>query len=139
MARHKTGVAQTPDYATTDSSAHIPGGASGLPEATSALNSASSREQAAKMAARPYVKPREWMVVDGPRLADGKIRFNSPIGVVPLVPGRLVTEASHDLNLIRSQGIRLELVPLEIVDEDEPEGMAIDAQASEGPGASLAG
>lgn len=56
--------------------------------------------------------PISFMVMSGPRDDSGKIRFNDPTsGIVLLLPGKIITDASHPIDLMRRQGIRLEVVP----------------------------
>lgn len=108
MARHRQQQAATAEETREYDSPAIPGGAAGLPV----------NEQASTLPAtfapgpERALRAREWMVVDGPRTADGMIPFMSEGYRVNLKPGKIVTEATHDLGLMRRQGIKLELVPL---------------------------
>lgn len=119
MARH--GQKQASDETKTEEPETLPGGAPGMPEAPSVETNV-----APSTFGRPEVRPREYMVVDGPRSTDGKIRFNSDGYLTFLLPGRHVSEATHNLAKMRAQGIRLELIP-DVVEEPAPEAPTLGA------------
>lgn len=57
-------------------------------------------------------RAKEFMIVDGPRdQRTGNIRFMDQGYGVLLRPGKIVTSATHDLDLMRRQGLRLDPMP----------------------------
>lgn len=113
MRRHKDGA----NGARRIDEPQIPGGAAGIPEKGEDSPRASVEYQ--PIDGTPQLQAKRFMVIDGPRGGDGKIRYQWDGSICSVPPGKIVTEASHNLNDMRRQGIRLELVP-DIVEEDEP-------------------
>lgn len=111
MARHgKQGA-----IAQSENPPAMPGGAAGIPE----LAHVPGRNDAGQaLAGRREVKAPQFMVTDGPRTSDNKIRFNGGDGLVSLVPGKVVSAATHNLAMLRQQSIKLERIP-DIVEDDE--------------------
>lgn len=113
--------------------ATIPGGAAGLPQ----IDGPPRFSPQLVDGPGRYATARKYMVVDGPRDASsGKIRYNDPVcGLVNLSPGKEVTENTHNLDHMRRQGIRLEVIPDEVVEEPEmpiePEPEIASTPASE--------
>lgn len=98
----------------------LPGGAAGLPASeVPARMQPNSGPADGKDRTR---QAKRFMVVDGPRDGSGKIRFHDKgSGMVSLLPGREVTDATHDLSAMRKQSIRLEAIPDEVVEEEHAE------------------
>jgi hypothetical protein len=121
MPRHPAGARATAPGDTPQPTAPaseapaIPGGAAGMP--------APLDPYARPPSQRPEEKADEYMVTDGPRNVDGRIRYHDPGSSVVLLPhAKIVTAATHDLAAMRRQGIVLEPMPKEVpVEEDEPE------------------
>jgi len=83
----------------------IPGGSAGLPGEEETHK---EPQQRATPRNEPERKAKQYMVTNGPRSHDGLIPFTSEGYMVHLRPGKIVTEATHDLALMRRQGITLE-------------------------------
>ncbi len=79
-------------------------------------------EQAQAAAHTRQLQPEKWMITDGPRDPQGKIRYHSQEGyLVGLAPGKIITTATHSLVHLRGQGIVLQRVPDEVLEEELPE------------------
>jgi hypothetical protein len=115
--RHKnapTARSADPNTPVETAAPEMPGGAAGIPAAADL--------QPYNPGAGRYVKAKEYMVTDGPRMADNKIKYNAPLGyMVGLTPGKIVSSATHNLDHMRRQGIRLEAMPEEVEVTDESE------------------
>jgi hypothetical protein len=108
----------------------MPGGAAGAvagetPRATP-VNATAYPPMAAPERGRTA---QRYMVVDGPRDRNQKIVYHSDGYVVSFLPGKEVSETTHDLRNMRAQGIKLEVIPDEVVEDDEP----APAAASDSP------
>lgn len=113
----------------------IPGGSAGV----TSVDDVTPRFRPDRVEAQEgdrYRKAQRYMVTDGPRSDSGKIRYNDRIsGVVLLLPGKEVTGATHDLAHMRAQGIRLEVIPDEIVEDNAVEaGSEAPPDGEEGVG-----
>ena len=127
MPRHP--VAGARSAATAPEAAHddpaqpppIPGGAGGMPDMLP-MAARNPYGQMAALQGRAEVRADEYMVVDGPRTADGKIRYNAQNAgqsyMVGLLPGKIVTASTHNLDQMRKQGIRLDPMPKLVADEE---------------------
>ncbi len=113
----------------------IPGGAAGV----SSVDDTAPRFRPDVVEDRGGDRSRtaqRYMVMDGPRGGDGKIRYNDRTsGLVMILPGKEVTGATHDLAHMRSQGIRLDAIPDIIEDDDAVEaGSEAPPDGDEGVG-----
>lgn len=121
MARHGRTAAQA---AKDEASGVMPGGAAGVAQEPPPVGAPLADPRlpvAAQVRRGPDLQPEKWMVVDGPRVKpDNLIRYHSPEGYSVLFhPGKIVATNTHNLAHLRSQSIKLERVPDEVVEEEE--------------------
>lgn len=127
MPRHNVGARKAVETNATPSAppTAMPGGAAGMPDNGPMPISARNPYANDSMEKRTTSKAKEWMVTNGPRTADGKIRFNSDGYMVGIPAGKIVTAATHNLESMKAQGITIEPMPEEVeVTDDEPEAPA---------------
>jgi hypothetical protein len=125
MARHSATKKEdeSVEGSETPESPSIPGGAAGVTIAGQVESAAQQVQTMSDDPARNLQAPR-YMVTDGPRDGSGSIKYYSDGYVSRLHPGKIVTGATHNLKEMRDQGIRLERVPDEIVEEGEAQATA---------------
>lgn len=130
MARHNARAASAqPQVQVAARSQVIPGGAAGVPTVDEG-----PRFQP-QVVRGPEVRAQRYMVVDGPRDGTGRIRYmDRGSYLTSLSPGKEVTGNTHDLGHLRGQGIKLELIP-DIIEEEEvpPTVTEVPAEVTEVP------
>lgn len=125
MPRHRPNAATSSSSPTAPQA--MPGGAAGVPEADVLSPTGTNNPYASQGSAAgrpPPPAPDEFMITDGPRMENGKIRYNANGYLSHLAPGKIVSAGAFDLDGMRAQGIKLEPMPKVVevpVEDDEPE------------------